>query len=93
MTQQQPRRLFARGELYLSYFRISRQGLISEHLVHAHAGARHFSSRTLSDEPRANGFLGGYQALASTATSGYALWNDGRSGRLEIRADRFAANR
>jgi hypothetical protein len=94
MSQQQPRLLIADGKLFLSYFSVSRQGLISEQLARGDTGTTRLSSRTLSDQPfRANGFLGDYQALALMGKSGYALWNNGRSGRLEILAEHFVANR
>ena len=92
MAQEQPRLAFSRHQLYLSYLTFSRQGQITENLAHAASGEGRFSSEPLSDRSfRASGFLGDYQALAISGASGYALWNDGRSGRLEIVADRFAA--
>lgn len=91
MTQTQPRLLLAGGRLYLSYFTVSRQGQIVEHLSRATSGDG-FTTVTLSDRPyQAGGFIGDYQALAVSGTIGYALWNDTRSGQLEIVAERFAA--
>ena len=90
LSQQQPRLLFARGRLYVSFFAISRQGQISEQLADGALNKKHFRSETLSGSAfRANGFFGDYQALAGAGVDGYALWNDSRSGRLEIVADRF----
>lgn len=94
MSQQQPRALFADGQLYLSYFTESRDGLIREQLAHAAATATQFRSTTLSDHAfRSNAFIGDYQALAVTRAGGHALWNDGRSGRLEIVSARFGPGR
>jgi hypothetical protein len=84
LSQTQPRLVLRRDELFLSYFTTTRQGRISEHLAHG-TFAKHISSATLSAEPfAANEFIGDYQALAITADTGYAAWNDSRPGHLEI---------
>lgn len=90
LSQQQPRLLFVRGHLYVSFFTTTRQGKTEEQLAHAAPGATHFVTRALSDTPfRADGFIGDYQALASAGSDGYGLWNDARSGRVEIVAGRL----
>lgn len=90
LSQQQPRLLFAHGQLYVSYFTTARAGQINEQLATTRGGSTRFVSHELSKTPfRAAGFIGDYQALARAGANGYALWNDARSGRLEIVAQSF----
>jgi hypothetical protein len=94
MTQQQPRLVLAGGTLYVSYFSTSRQGQTSEHLARADITNDRFTINPLDEHPfHAAGFLGDYQALAISKPSGYALWNDAGTGRLEIVSERFNASR
>ena len=90
LTQTQPRLLLTHGRLNLSYFTVSRRAEITEHLAYGAPGRGRLRNQNLSDHSfQASGFLGDYQALAVAGSTGYALWNDGRSGRLEIVAARF----
>ena len=83
-TQAQPRMIYVHHVLYLSYFSISRTGDVTEQLAHQ-TSAHEFQPSPLGDPPfRAAGFIGDYQALASAQHQIYALWNDGRAGKLEI---------
>jgi hypothetical protein len=91
VTQVQPRMIYIRHRLYMSYFAITRSGQISERIVHQTASGG-FQRQTLGNAPfLAGGFIGDYQALASTRETAYALWNETQSGRLEIVAGTFSA--
>jgi hypothetical protein len=92
MSQQQPRLLLRRRTLDVLYLTISRQGRIAARLAQAPAGNGRFTPLPLNDHPfAASGFIGDYQALAASDDTGFALWNDGGSGRLEIVAQTFPA--
>lgn len=94
LAQQQPRLVMARGELYVSYFAVTRTGEISAHLAAAPEARSTFAEIPLGSTPfRSNAWLGDYQALAIQGRYGYALWNDGGSGRLQIAAARFSTSR
>jgi hypothetical protein len=89
VTQVQPRMIYIRHRLYISYFAITRSGQITEQIVHQTAPGG-YQPETLSNTPfRAAGFIGDYQALASSGQTAYAVWNDAQSGRLEIVARTF----
>jgi hypothetical protein len=91
LSEVHPRVIFINHRLYISYFAITRSGQITEQLVHQTA-AGDFQPQPLSSAPfRATGFIGDYQALASSGQTSYALWNDGHSGRLQIVARTFSA--
>jgi hypothetical protein len=93
LTQTQPRLLFLDDTLYLSYFTVSRSGESSEHLADGVFG-RGDRTQVISSRPfHAAGFLGDYQALAAHGPHVYLIWNDGRSGRLEIESARVAIRR
>jgi hypothetical protein len=90
LTQTQPRLLLMQGRLYLSYFTLSREGEITQHLAYGAPSRGTLSSQKLGGGSfKAAGFIGDYQALAVAGSTGFALWNDGRSGRLEIVSGRF----
>ena len=93
VSQVQPRMIYIRHRLYITYFAITRTGEITEQIVHQTASGG-YQYQALSDTPfRATTFIGDYQALASSGQSAYALWNDAQSGRLEIVARTFSTRR
>lgn len=94
LTQEQPRLAFANGQLYVSYFTISRAGRIREQLAHAPERSGAFTAQQLAGRAfTATGFIGDYQTLALTTRFGYALWNSNESTHLEIVAARFPLTR
>ncbi len=93
-TQEQPRLVYANGQLSIFYFTISRNGTIRARLTRASRVPTTFTPQALPGRSfRADGFIGDYQALAIAGRVGYALWNSSLSGRLEIVASRFAVPR
>jgi hypothetical protein len=94
LAQAQPRLLFVGDMLYLSYFAVSRSGESSEHLAYGVFGSAGDRTRVISSRPfHAAGFLGDYQALAAHGPHVDLIWNDRRSGRLEIESARVAIRR
>jgi hypothetical protein len=71
VTQVQPRMIYVNHRLYISYFAITRSGQITEQLVHQ-APAGDFQPQALNSAPfRGAGFIGDYQALATSGQTAY----------------------
>ena len=86
LTQLQPQLGVVGNQLVASFFTESRDGVYSEWFTSASGLTARFGAPRLVSTARfhASGWIGDYQALATTNDTVHLAWNDGRTGRLQI---------